>query len=96
MMAMNTIISTPAWSVVAAAPRATPSAVHRRRDDLNQCLFLLLSLQSLNIMYENIQSHFENLNVPYPIKWFHEFHDSILINNCETSLKLCAFQKEPV
>jgi hypothetical protein len=37
MMAMNTIISTPAWSVVAAAPSATPSAVHRRRDDLKLC-----------------------------------------------------------
>jgi hypothetical protein len=37
MMAMNTIISTPAWSVVAAAPSATPSAVHRRRDDLKPC-----------------------------------------------------------
>jgi hypothetical protein len=80
MMAKNTIISTPAWSVAAAAPRATPSAVHKRRDDPNLCLFLLFCLQGLNIIYKNIQSHFENLNVSYLIKWFHEFKDTILIN----------------
>jgi len=36
------------------------------------------------------------MNVSYLIKRFHEFIDSILINNSETSFKLCAFQKEPV
>jgi hypothetical protein len=50
MMAKNTIISTPAWSVVAAAPSATPSAVHRRRVDLKLCLFLLFCLQGLNTL----------------------------------------------
>jgi hypothetical protein len=57
MMAMNTIISTPAWSVVAAAPSATPSAVHRRRDDLNLCLSLLFCFQNATKLILRIQMY---------------------------------------
>lgn len=51
MMAMNTIISTPAWSVVAAAPSATPSAVHRRRDDLKLCSAFIICFQNVSTVF---------------------------------------------